>query len=430
MNVFWNNFFSIFLQPSRFFVTAFLFCASVSPALQAAEAITLDSLVSAARENNGEIIAARERWNAARARAVQEKAWDNPKVIFEWWSIPEGGLDFGAAPEKMYGISQMIPFPGKLSVRGRMAGSRAEVMLWEYRDTELKVIAGLKSAYAMYYYLHKSLETYRQAVEIMNNFSAVAQSRYIAGQSEQGDVIRAQVEAEKMSNMVITLEQEKLAVEAELSRLTGNGAGDKLGLPSENTVRPAAMNWDEVKAAAIKASPGIKKADADAGMAAWAQKSALLEYLPDFEVSFRRKTMDGMWAGSDVMVAATVPLWFWRQASGVKNASAELRSARAERKDMELTAVAKAREYFTKADTARRMVELYEASVIPKSEQALAVAQAAFAAGRSGYLELLDSVRAYLDSGLERHGYAADYIKNTAMLEWLTGTDFSGGQTK
>ncbi|OGS17158.1 MAG: hypothetical protein A2219_04000 [Elusimicrobia bacterium RIFOXYA2_FULL_50_26] len=415
---------SVFLRPARFFVVVFLFCSFAARVVLSAGEASLDSLVSVARENNYEIIAARERWNAARAKAAQERVWDNPRLILEYWSIPEGGLDFGAAPEKMYGISQMIPFPGKLRIKGRAAGSQAEAMKWEYRYIELKVTAGLKTAYAMYYYLHKSIETYRQSAEIMNSFSAVAQSRYIAGQAAQGDVIRSQVEAEKMSNMVITLEQEKEAVEAELRRLTGNGSGSKPGYPAENPVRIVAMNWDKIKAA-VKASPEIQKAGANEGMAMWNHKSALMEYLPDFDVSLRRKTMDGQWAGSDVMVAAAVPLWFWRQSSGVKNMAAELRAARAEKKDMELMAEAKAREYFTKADTARRLVELYESGVIPKSEQALAVAQAAFVVGRSGYLEVLDTVRAYIDAGLERHGYVADYIKNTAMLEWLTGIDFS-----
>lgn len=390
----------------------------------AKETVTLDSLIAAVREHNPELIAARQKWNAARARVVSETTWDNPTFTAEYWSIPEGTLDINAAGEKMYGFEQMIPFPGKLHARGKAAGYEAEVMGWEARDTELKVVAGVKSAYAMYYSLAKAIETYRQTADLMQGFSRVAQARYVTGRSSQGDILRAQIEAEKMSNMVITLEQEKETVKTELNLLIGRNADEPLGEAQDIAAGLLPLTWEEVKTKALASGPDIGRGRSGVERSRWAKTSATFDYLPDFSIGFRRKQMNDMWSGSDIMFGVSLPLWFWKQNGMVKQSSAELAAAESDAKNAELMTVSRAKEAFTKLDATRRLLELYQSSVLPKSEQSLTVTQASFSAGKSGFLELLDSVRSYLEFRLEYYNYVAEYQKNLAALERITGGEF------
>jgi len=411
-------------------ILTFSFISVLSVAVFAKDTVTLNALIASAKQNNAGIIAARERWKASQARTTQSKTWDNPKINLEYRSIPEGSLDIGAADEKMYGVSQMIPFPGKLSLKGKVAASEADAMRWEYKDTELKVFSEMKSAYAMYYYLNKSIETYRQTAEIMTDFSKVAEARYVVGQSAQGDVLRAQVEAEKMSTMVITLEQEKQTVQTEINRLIGKDSEEKLGEPEDIAPRFTDLKWDELKTAAVKNNPEIGKVNAAIEKGKWSKKSAMAEYLPDFDMAFRRKTMGGQWAGSDFMAGISVPLWFWKQSAGIKEMSASLAAAESDKRNTELMVIAKAKESFTKLEATRRLIELYSASVIPKSEQSLKVTQASFSAGRAGFLELLDSVRSYLEFKLEYNKYVSEYQKDLSMLEKAVGAELTDGGIK
>ncbi|OGS34466.1 MAG: hypothetical protein A2293_05630 [Elusimicrobia bacterium RIFOXYB2_FULL_49_7] len=391
------------------------------------ETAALSALLTVAKENNAEIIAARERWKASSSRIRQSKTWDNPKLSVEYWSIPEGTFDAGAATEKMYGISQMIPFPGKLALKGRAANAEADVMRWEYRDTELKVASELRTAYARYYSLNRSIETYRQTADIMTSFSKVAESRYVVGQATQGEVLRAQVEAEKMKTMLISLEQEKQVVQAEINVLVGRNAESALEEPEEVAPLPEALNWDTVRSAAMKHNAEIGRVNASVEKGKWSKRAAQADYLPDFDVSFKRKTMDGEWAGSDIMAGISIPLWFWKQRAAVNELSSELKAAEAERKNTELMVIAKAKEAFTKLEATKRLIDLYAASVIPKSEQSLKVTQAGFRAGRSSFLELLDSVRSYLEFKLEYYNYIAEYEKDRAMLQRVVGAELTDG---
>jgi outer membrane protein TolC len=243
-------------------------------------------------------------------------------------------------------------------------------------------------------------------------------------------VLRAQVEAQKMANMALTLEQEKDTTRVEINLLIGKNADEALGEPAELKPVFVTQSWEEIQKAALAGSPEIGKSKAMVGNRRALKRSADLEYLPDFNVGYRRKTMNDVWSGSDLMVGISVPLWFWSQNAGVKLASAELKAAEAEQRNMALMTAAKAKESYTKLAAGRRLIELYDVSVLPRSEQSLKVAQSAFAAGRMGFLELLDSVRAYIDFRTEYYNYVADYLKNTAVLERTVGAALTDGGNK
>jgi len=325
----------------------------------------------------------------------------------------------------------MIPFPGKLSAKGRVAGRDADAMKWEYKNTELKVLSELKSAYSRYWYITQAIRTYQQIANLMNNFSKNAESRYIAGKTSQAEVLRAQVESEKMSNMTITLEQEKQTMQAEINSLVGKNADEKLDDPQEIPLNYLNITWDEIKTLAISNSPEIGRSKAGVLKTEASKSLANYDYLPDFDISYRKKTMNDEPNGSDVMLGFTVPLWFWAQNAGVSQAGYELNASQADKKNIELMTISKAKVAFLKLDASKRLIELYKNSIIPKSEQSLKVAQSQTSAGEMNFLEFLDISKAYLQFNLEYYDLIAQYQENLAMLELITGTELSvGGTTK
>lgn len=389
------------------------------------ETVSLQSLVTAAKQNNPEIIAARKKLDAVKSRIWQEKTWENPQLFIDWQKIPKNDFDLNNAEEKMYGISQTVPFPGKLSIKGKIARYEAEKSEWEYRETELKILADLKIAYAMYFYVNKSIETYKQTAEIMNNFSKVAESKYVVGTARQGDVLRAQVETSKMQNMVITMEQEKETVKAELNSLIGKNADEIIGAPEELAPEFTKKSWNEIKKLAIENNPEIRQQNASVSKNKWSKKMSYTEFLPDFDLTYRKREMEMGNDSRDFMLGFTVPLWFWKPALGVKEMSDELKMAESEKKNMELMAVYQAKEFFVKLKTAERFIELYQTSVLPPAEQSLKVTESAYRLEKEDFLNLLDSVRTLLDFQLEYYKYISQYYQNLAMLEKIAGVELA-----
>lgn len=397
-------------------------CLSLSSSLFAGPA--LDSLVKEAKDKNPMIISARERMYAADSRVLVERTLDNPKFIAEYWSIPDSdALNLGAAMEKMYGISQMIPFPGKLSLRGKAARYEAEVTRAEYEIIIRDVVSGLKSAYGEYYSLQKTIDTYNQMKDIMKTISGTAQGRYTAGKSPQSDMLLSQVESEKIAAMADALEQEKTALKVSINVFIGSSENAPLDDPEE--VKPGAIitSWDDIAKSVSANNPMAGKAGAMAERELIAKQIARAEFLPDFELSYRKKTINDSPYESDFMVGVSVPLWFWRQRSALNEKTHSYEAYRQEKNSTSLDVMRDAKSAYTSLVSARKFIDVYEGSLLPKSEQSLDVATASYRAGTAGFAELLESFHAYLNVKLEYYKYIADYYKSKATLEKISGIE-------
>ena len=145
----------------------------------------LDDLVQIALERNPEIQAARRRWEAASARPSQVRALPNPRVSFGYWNSgsPFPGTSVGENPmsfvEPM--VTQRLPFPGKLVLRGEIAQAEADREGRLYDAVRLRVMSDLKRAYFDLYHVERSIETVEQNRVLLNRFVSVARSRYEVG---------------------------------------------------------------------------------------------------------------------------------------------------------------------------------------------------------------------------------------------------------
>ena len=62
---------------------------------------------------------------------------------------------------------QKIPFPGKLKLRGQIAGREAEAAWWDYETIRRRVVAQVKAAYYNYFYYHQAIEITRKNKDLL-----------------------------------------------------------------------------------------------------------------------------------------------------------------------------------------------------------------------------------------------------------------------
>ena len=86
--------------------------------------LALADVVAHTRASNPDLEAARLRADAARAVPAQAAAWDDPVLAAESWDSPRA-VPFDDAENSILRLSQRIPFPGKLGLKGRMASRDA-----------------------------------------------------------------------------------------------------------------------------------------------------------------------------------------------------------------------------------------------------------------------------------------------------------------
>src|ERR1019366_8849438 len=99
--------------------------------------VSLRDLTSVAIKNNPEIVAAQKKYEAARQRPTQESSLPDPMISVGYNSVgnplPGAGLGSQVLANVGVMVSQEVPFPGKLKLKGDMASTEAQAGFQQYQ---------------------------------------------------------------------------------------------------------------------------------------------------------------------------------------------------------------------------------------------------------------------------------------------------------
>src|SRR5262249_55125908 len=125
------------------YIRLFLLCLVIRPTVVSAETQpqgpppNLDSLIQEAVTKSPLIIAARRHWEAEMRMPTQEATLPEPQINFQNMAvgnpIPGNELQTSDFAYFGYGISQDIPFPGKLRLRASVAEEEAQAAHQAYQ---------------------------------------------------------------------------------------------------------------------------------------------------------------------------------------------------------------------------------------------------------------------------------------------------------
>ncbi len=389
------------------------------------EAMTLGQALSEALTRNPEIAAARKSFEAADARVGAARTWPDPQVGVEYWGFPGSSVSLGAAPERWYDVSQTIPFPGKLGLKGRAQEHSARREGAQYAGTRLDVLARVKQAYVALMAAEKVQRLFMENVEMVRKFAKAAESKYAVGKAPQSDALRAQVELSKMLNRLLNVQQERETAQARLNMLLDRRPGEPIRAVEEPSPAPLPGDYAVFEKLALENRPELHAAAHHVEHMGAELKSAKADFLPDFMTQYTWRTMSGRPTDSIAMLKINVPLWFWRQGAVVKSVRREGEHAGAMLRSMKAMTRYEVKEFLVHVETSRRLLELYRTTILPQAEQSLSVSEAAYQSDRVDFLALLDAERALLEFRLEYVRALAEYGTNLAHLERVVGVDLA-----
>ena len=283
---------------------------------------------------------------------------------------PSGRTPLGGADEKAVSITQEIPFPSTLYLRATRASQAAAVLEQAHRAKVRQILAQTRTAYAQLYLSLKSRALLEENIELMRRFAKVAESKFEAGKGSGADALKAQVELTRMLNMGLAVEQERELAGAMLNASMGRRAGETLPAPRDPEPGRLGKTLPELEAAALARRPELRQAALASELSGTSLALAKSEFLPDFMVSYRTRKDPMRGRTSDAVLGFSLPLWFWKPAAMVAEASAEREAAEAELESARLATSADLRAAFVRAQTAQRLAESYRTSLLPQAESA------------------------------------------------------------
>ncbi len=387
---------------------------------------SLADILALARERNPDLQAARKSWEATRERAEASTTWPDPEVGVQFMGVHQSTLNLKSANERSIDISQTIPFPGKLSLRGKAAAQEARREEENYHGTGLEVLAQVKAAYYALLLADRAVAIARQNADILRQFAGTAERKYGTGKVSQSDVLRAQVELSRQLNEVLTAGQARETAQARLNALLDRSPEEPLAALEEPVPAPLAYSYADLEQMALERRPEVLAVRHEVERRDAELDAAKADYLPDFTLQYSWRSFENGPSDSIAMAKMTLPFaWFWRRQALVGSARAQHESAQAMLRSASAVTRYEVKELLVNVQTSLRLVELYRTTVIPQAEASLRVAEAGYRTDKVDFLKLLDSDRALIDFRLDYYKYLSKYGSDLARLERIVGTDLS-----
>ena len=395
--------------------------------LYSTEPISLDILLKEAKEHNPEILAAKKRWEAAKARVPQAKSLDNPAVGLTFEKIPRGTIKLNRTmPEdRMLSISQMLPFFGKLPLKGKIAVVESQMAASEYKDKELEIADEVKNAYYDLFMNYKEIELNEESLKLLESIARIAEAKYIVGETTQEEVFKINLEIADLSNKITNLKEEQLAKKTRINTLLNREPETPLGNPALQEELTFNSDINSLYKLTLENQPELLVFSYAIEKNKYAKSLAKRSFFPDLMASIvQRGITSGTIGPWDLMLSFTLPFWFWtKQRYEVKEAIANLEEAEAAYQAMKNKALSQTKDLVTKIEIAKNRINLYKANSIPILENSLQSSLAALRSGRVELMALLDTERMLIEAKMNYYNALVEYNMNLADLERTTGVE-------
>ena len=368
--------------------------------------LMLPELIQGVLARNPELVAARKQWEAATNRITQARSLDDPILSIQLWNVPQP-FKATQADNTIFGLSQNLPFPGKLGLKGEVASRSADMTEQAVHAKERELVARLKQAYYDLFLMQKTIQIHHEQVELLRQFFEIANTKFRAGKGSQADVLKAQVELSLLQQQLPVLEQRRKTAGAMLNTLLDRDPSLPLGLAQEPSPLPIDQPLDDLHRLALNDRPELKAAELDVQRSEQSRALAQRQYYPDFNVAFQRFQNYQANDGFGAYVAMSIPFAFWTKPkydAGVQEAAAAVSVAQAQQHTLENLTRFQVDDLLAKLRATDQVATLYRTTILPQAEQSVESARVGYRVGKGSFLDLIDAQRTW-------RGFQQEYFK-------------------
>ena len=331
----------------------------------------------------------------------------------------------------------MIPFPGKLVEKEKIAASEARAFEARLKGLQRDIVFKVTEAYDDLYRIEKTLKVTEEVRDLLIKFESAAQSRYASLAGSQRDVARAQSEVSETLERLFMLQKEKETLVALLNSLLDRRDDGSSLIGQFDTTDPSmpqlTQGLDELLTEARTNRPEVLEGEAMKEKEEHARALARYEYAPDLTVGFQYIRI-GAGDTSDpddgkdawmIPLRITIPWWQGRAGAAVEESRSNLKSSEAKLKNVRNVAEYELKNAYYRFNAQKKTVELYQSALIPQAELAFHSDQAGYEAGKTDILNFIDSERVYWNARSAYYEAFSEALKSFAAIERAVGKNLS-----
>jgi outer membrane protein TolC len=402
--------------------------AGPAQAPPAAETLTLGQCIGIALEHNPLVLSSLSQYRASLARVNQAKAWSQPSLDYDS-DLQPGLFDFRGSGESYFGVSQTVEFPGKIGLRGKIAGKESEGILADIDLLKLDLTFQVKGAFYGILIAQEKLKYAEQDLELAQDFLNKAEVKHAAGDIALVEVLRARVEASKAANAVRVAGNEVRLAKAQLNFLLARQKYEPLDIRGDIKRPFVSLDLEQLKTRALAFRPEIRRIGFSLERESLRKKQGALSYLPDFDLGVSRHRLAGEMTTWDFTLSFPIPLFFWQPKRGeIAEAEALMRSLQNEESHLRNAISLEVEEAYMNALTAGHQITLFEEQILTQAEEVYNMFLFSFQEGEIGGIELIEARRTLIEARKSYADALFNYDITLAALEKSVGQSLEGEQ--
>jgi cobalt-zinc-cadmium efflux system outer membrane protein len=391
----------------------------------------LARLMQEAEKNNPQILAAGHAWRAATQIPSQASTLPDPQVTVQHLAVgsprPFAGFSNSDFAYIGVGVSQDLPYPGKLRLKGEMAQRDAAAASERFESMRRSVMEQLKAIYFQLAYVQESLAIIERNGKLLDNVERATEARYRAGQGNQQDVLKAQLQQTRLLRETEMRRQEQERLQAQFKQIL-NRPADAPSITTEKlTETPLNYSLEELLSRVRTQNPQVREGEEKVRRQSLQVELAHKDFYPDFNVQYMWQRTAEQFRDYHVLTfGVRIPVHQSRkQRPELAQAAEELQQSRREYEARVQQSYFDIRDQYLAADTSRRVLKLYREGLIPQATGTFRAGMAAYESNRQDFETLLSSFLDVLTLDGEYWHTLADHETAIARLEQITGINLS-----
>jgi hypothetical protein len=323
-----------------------------------------------------------------------------------------------------------FPFPGMLTLKGNIVEKDIDISKIELKRRVQDIITEIKESYYETAYLYSAIQIMKDVLDILQRMGEAVRAVYIAGRASLNDMVKIQMEIDRMENELIVFEERKKAIQLKMNKLL-NIREEFIpeGFPD---IEPVRLEYTKETLLRI----GEKEILEIKGLTARLERMRLMiemaekEFYPDFTVGFslfQNRITRQVGTGAEEPAFSEMPMvrsdnWFGKNDAYIRETKVKYKEMEMEIGNMKNMTVSNINDAIYRYENADRSYRLYKSKLVPKSEVTVDIAEALYINKRIDFMDLINSQDLYLKNNLMLKEAVRDMNIEAARIERLVGS--------
>lgn len=358
--------------------------------------LTLEAIESIALSNNPTIAELVATTQKAAGFRTQVGLRANPILGYNGTQIADVGTD-----QHTVFIQQTIITADKLALNRSVLNEALRAQLMQLEAQKYRIATDIRVTFYEALAAQKRVELIRNFQSVVDRGLDIAEQLKEAMEGSQLEVVQAKVQKNEIE---LALRQAQIQYDAawrQLAALAGNPAMTPVTLQGMLPSAENTLDWSSVGTTMIASSPEVRAAQARINQARANICRQDVQAVPNIDVNFGagvdNATNNGL---INLQIGAPIPI-FNKNQGNISAARAEYVRASRELERIENSIKARLAQVSRDYDSSLVAVEQYSSSILPNADEGLKLAELAYQAGETSFVQVLVARRTYFDTNLQ-----------------------------